>query len=211
MKMEEMQQGSQRQRDRHQTEQRLLKAASELIARDGFQALGVNALAKEAGVDKVLIYRYFGGLEGLMEQLGNQLELWLGDGHKAEIVEYPSYAHFAEVVLWRYAEALRKSILLQRLLAWELVSQDPLIHRLGIARSRAVSQWFLRLGSKTPPPPAGVDVAVLNALLIGSVHHLVLRATSSGDFAGVDLKPEGIWERIRLELSEVIHARLSPP
>jgi AcrR family transcriptional regulator len=37
-----------------------------VLARDGFGAIGINAVAREAGVDKVLIYRYFGGLPELL-------------------------------------------------------------------------------------------------------------------------------------------------
>ena len=40
-----------RKRDRGATEERVLDAAAELLARDGAAALGVNALAKEAGCD----------------------------------------------------------------------------------------------------------------------------------------------------------------
>jgi len=37
-----------------------------LVAQDGCCALGVNAVAHKAGADKVLIYRYFGNLQGLL-------------------------------------------------------------------------------------------------------------------------------------------------
>jgi len=36
-----------------------------LLAKNGFESLGINNIAREAGVDKVLIYRYFGGLPQL--------------------------------------------------------------------------------------------------------------------------------------------------
>ena len=55
-----------RRRDRAATEERILTAVGEVLARDGFAAIGVNAIAKQAGVDKVLIYRYFGGLPELL-------------------------------------------------------------------------------------------------------------------------------------------------
>jgi AcrR family transcriptional regulator len=55
-----------RPRDRAATEERILTAVGEVLARDGFAAIGVNAIARQAGVDKVLIYRYFGGLPELL-------------------------------------------------------------------------------------------------------------------------------------------------
>ncbi|HKZ16288.1 MAG TPA: TetR/AcrR family transcriptional regulator, partial [Geobacteraceae bacterium] len=57
-------------RDREATRTRLIQAVGALLARHGFTAIGVNAVAKEAGVDKVLIYRYFGGLPQLIAAFG---------------------------------------------------------------------------------------------------------------------------------------------
>lgn len=52
-------------RDRVRTEERILAAVGAILAEaGGSRRIGVNAVAARAGVDKVLIYRYFGGLEG---------------------------------------------------------------------------------------------------------------------------------------------------
>lgn len=57
-------------RNRQQTEKRIVDAAISLLAEEGFQSFGVNAVAARAGVDKVLIYRYFSGLDGLLAFIG---------------------------------------------------------------------------------------------------------------------------------------------
>ena len=57
-------------RNKEQTKDKLLEAVRAIIRKEGFQNIGVNKVAKEAGVDKVLIYRYFGNLEGLLKELG---------------------------------------------------------------------------------------------------------------------------------------------
>lgn len=38
--------------------------------------MGINAIAARAGIDKVLIYRYFGGFDGLLESLAAEREIW---------------------------------------------------------------------------------------------------------------------------------------
>ncbi len=38
--------------------------------------MGVNALAREAGFDKVLIYRYFGDLDGVYRAFAAQSDFW---------------------------------------------------------------------------------------------------------------------------------------
>lgn len=54
-------------RDRQQTEQRLIDAVHELITNEGFDQVRINRLAQQAKVNKILIYRYFGGLNGLID------------------------------------------------------------------------------------------------------------------------------------------------
>jgi AcrR family transcriptional regulator len=53
------------QRDSGETKTRILDALGRLIVRDGLATVGINALAREAQADKVLIYRYFGDLDGV--------------------------------------------------------------------------------------------------------------------------------------------------
>lgn len=49
-----------------ETEKRLLEAVSKIIEEEGFTKIGINHIARQAKCDKVLIYRYFGGLDGLL-------------------------------------------------------------------------------------------------------------------------------------------------
>lgn len=53
-------------KNRELTELALLKAVDDLIEEDGFENLGINAVAAKAGLSKMLIYRYFESLEGLI-------------------------------------------------------------------------------------------------------------------------------------------------
>ena len=37
---------------------------------------GINAIARQAGCDKVLIYRYFDNLDGLLQRVADNNDLW---------------------------------------------------------------------------------------------------------------------------------------
>jgi AcrR family transcriptional regulator len=65
-----------RSRDRFRTETRIIKAVGKVLASDGFNGLRINKVAREAGVDKVLIYRYFGGLDELIAAYAKELDFW---------------------------------------------------------------------------------------------------------------------------------------
>jgi AcrR family transcriptional regulator len=55
------------------TAQRILEAARRLLARSGFNALSLEKIAREAGVNKPLIFYYFGNKAGLLRALMNSV------------------------------------------------------------------------------------------------------------------------------------------
>ena len=63
-------------RNRPLTEARILDAVEFLLLEQGYPVVGINAIAKQAGCDKVLIYRYFGGFEGLLQRFAESRILW---------------------------------------------------------------------------------------------------------------------------------------
>jgi AcrR family transcriptional regulator len=179
-----------RPRDRDATARSLLDAALRVLARDGFAALGPNAVAAEAGCDKKLIYRYFGGMDGLVEALAGDLGLWLG-GAAPTAPRSAGYGGRAAALLMGYAEGLRSDVALQRLLVWELAETSAPLRRLEEVRAVAFGRWVRdALGDATPPP--GVDAPAVNAVLLAALHYLTLRSRTLGRFAGLDLAtPEG--------------------
>ncbi len=54
-------------RNRAQTEQRLIDAVGQIIVEEGIDRVRINRIASRAGVNKILIYRYFGSLDGLRD------------------------------------------------------------------------------------------------------------------------------------------------
>lgn len=63
-------------RNRQLTAARIRGAARELLRNEGFAAWGVNRIAREAGVDKVLLYRYFDSLDGLLAAVVAETAFW---------------------------------------------------------------------------------------------------------------------------------------
>lgn len=174
-----------RPRDRDATARGLLEAATRVLARDGFAALGPNAVAAEAGCDKKLIYRYFGGIDGLLEALGGEIALWLG-GPPPDVPPGGDYGARIAALLAGYAKGLRGDVVLQRVLARELDDTSEPLRRLESARSAAFGRWAAAAldGAERPEE---VDSAAINAVLLAALHYLTLRARTLGRFAGMDL------------------------
>jgi AcrR family transcriptional regulator len=100
-----------RKKNRHTTEQAILEAFVAILAHDGFPKANIEAIARKAGYNKALIYRYFGGLDGLIKALA-QSDIFLPtpaqlfpDG-LADILQQPATTRL-NIALKQYARALR--------------------------------------------------------------------------------------------------------
>jgi AcrR family transcriptional regulator len=196
-----------RSRNRDDTRAAILAAAQSLLAEEGFSAFGVNALARRSGFDKQLVYRYFGGLDGLIDAMGETLATWVATRLEPILAQDPGpgYGDLLEAVLHAYLDALRADSLMQKLVAWELSDPSPQVRRLADQRARAMGELVARLrGNRVPSP--GVDTPALNALLIAAVQHLVLAGATSGRFSGLALADDADWDRVKATLSRVIRA-----
>lgn len=195
-------------RDRERTEAAILAAAEAQLAEAGFQAFGVNAVARRAGCDKQLIYRYYGGLDGLVTAVGANL----GARYAQQPGQQPaaqSYGELTERLLLAFLEQFRGDRLAQRIAAWEAAERSPLVDQLAAARAQALGRWMEEArGGLTPPP--GIDAPALNALLIGGIQQLVLASATMGSFAGLPLSEDRNWIRARLALRALIRGVYRP-
>lgn len=194
-------------RDRARTEEAIIAAARTVLAEQGFQGFGINAIARQAGCDKQLLYRYYGGLEGLADAIGNDVARGLGRRLTEQAVEGApdSYAALIEKLVLGFIDVLRADSLLQRIIAWEISDPGPIVVRFAAARSVVLGRWVeMQRGDLVPPP--GVDAPATNAVLIAAAQHLVLSATSIGGFAGIDLASDDDWHRLRNSIRNLVRS-----
>ncbi len=185
-------------RDKEATRRRLVDAVGTLLARKGFGALGVNAVATEAGVDKVLIYRYFGGMSDLLRAFGQSSDFWpsieevVGEDF-AETMGLPLGERWA-LGLSRYARSLRCRPVTKEILAWEQVEQNALIEILREARD----QWFEELMALFPDDNDATDADLVSTILliVGAIHYFIVLSRFRSDFSGMRLDTDEGWDHI---------------
>lgn len=194
-------------RNRTRTADAILAAAKAELAEKGFAHWGVNSIARAAGCDKQLIYRYFGGLDGLAEAIGTDIAAWLEQALSARPGQQPAktYAELATRLLLEFLDALRANPLAQKIVAWEVAEESVLVKRFAAARGRVMMAWIMRERGELVPPD-GVDVFAINALLVAGVQHLVLAGAASGSFAAIDLTQDANWQRIRAAIATMAAA-----
>jgi len=189
-------------RDREATKARILGAVGVVLARDGFGAVGVNAIAKEAGVDKVLIYRYFGGLPELLREWGTSGRFWprvaelLGaDPEAFHRLDAPErYARFFE----HFIDALRERPLTLEILAAEIVERNDLTAILESEREAwgEEASRLLAAGEFARRPA----LRGLTLLLVAGVQYLLVRSRKIRIFGGVDLKKDAGWDELKASI-----------
>ena len=184
-------------RNKEITRDKLVKAVGKVIAEVGFQRLGVNLVAREAGVDKKLIYRYFNGLNGLVSAYGKTVDFWptaeelLGDdlGRIRRMAPYELMSQFFR----QYLRAILKRPQTLEILAWEALERNELTHDLEEVRVRTALEFFELLEQD---PPEDVDLTALVLIMAGAVNFLAVRSRIHSSIGGVDLRSEEGWERI---------------
>jgi AcrR family transcriptional regulator len=185
-------------RDKEATKDRLVGAVGSLLAKGGFSALGVNAVAQEAGVDKVLIYRYFGGLDDLLKAFGKSGDFWpsvtevIGDDPSV-LMQLPLAERWS-IGLSRYADALRRRPVTKEILAWEQIEQNELIKVLRETRE----EWFGELMAHFPDDHEATDADLVATVLVmvGAIHYFVVLGRLQDDFSGIAIGADEGWETI---------------
>ncbi len=184
-------------RDPDATKARLVEAVGRLLARDGFGSIGLRSIAAEAGTDKKLIYRYFGGLPELLEAYADGAQFWpsneeLAGSSLAELRALPVRERWA-LVFKNYVAELRKRPLTREILRWELSGRNEVTTRLERVRESRGVALTAALAHDLPPH---FDAPAVLALLSGGIHYLLLRAAHVRDFNGIDLQSNAGWQRL---------------
>jgi len=203
----------QRSRDRSATEARIFGAVSQVLARDGFGAIGVNAIAKQAGVDKVLIYRYFGGLPELLRAWGASGNFWpraadlLGPDPQA-LLALPAAERYA-LFFEHFIDELRQRPLTLEILAAETMERNELSAILEAEREAWGEQAVQVLGGAefaARPHLLGVTL-----LLVAGVQYLLLRSRRIRTFGGVDLRSDAGWLQFKQAIRSLAHEAFAAP
>jgi AcrR family transcriptional regulator len=198
-------------RNKEQTAQRLLDAVGTVLAREGFAALGVNAVAREAGADKVLIYRYFGGLPGLLEAWGRSGRFWpsVQDllAQEPDLTTLPiaeRYARFFE----HFIDALRSRPLTLEILAAEVQHRNELTALLEAEREAWGEQAGRTVGGKEFI--ARPELRPITLLLVAGVQYLLVRSRKIRIFGGIDLQTDAGWAELKTGVRELALRLFAP-
>ncbi len=190
-------------RSRLATEQRLIDAVGHLLLEQGYPAIGINAIAREAGCDKVLIYRYFGGLDELLMAFAATTELWwevdeIITESAPDCADIP-LTDYLNRLLDRYVAALEARPLALEIMAWEMSAQNSLIEALARTRSERGMALVRRIREYYAQP--NVDIGGILGVFGAAINYLVIRTRKLSQ----QYKTEEWW-RLRQTIEKLLQA-----
>lgn len=199
-------------RDRKATEEAIVAAFEAVLLRDGVAGLGVNAVANEAGINKVLIYRYFQDLPGLARHWASnssfwpsELELIANDPEKFDQLEVRERV---VSVLCNYLGSIRARPQTVEMLAGELTAPNDITRALAdgmAAPGRGVSEY---IKPETADKDIGDRVWKLIFVVTALTAFMSVRERSNPVFLGFDLTQDDSWDFLRETVAEIAAAYL---
>jgi len=194
-------------RDRHTTEETIIGAFDAIMMRDGVTGLGVNAVAQEAGVNKVLIYRYFGGLPGLARHWASHSSFWPTTmeliGHDPDLFADLSVPQRVRTVLCNYIDAIRRRPRTVEMLAAELLTPNDVTRALsdGLVRpGKGVSDYIqLEMAERDIEDDVWKLIYMVNVMTA----YLTVRERNNPTYLGMDLQDDDSWDFLRDTVKEM--------
>ncbi len=191
-------------RDTEQTKKKIVEAVGKLLSQKGFGGIGINAIAREAGVDKVLIYRYFGGLPELLRQFASQGNFWpsLGELLGKPMERFGNLMEAGKAILLGHFRELRQRPTTQEIMRWELLERNELTDELARFREQQGMEILQQLPNGNPDDDR--DLAAMAAILHAGISYLVLRGKTADVYLGIELNTDEGAKRLTKAIEKLV-------
>ncbi|GAB3932548.1 TetR/AcrR family transcriptional regulator [Larkinella terrae] len=194
-------------RNRAQTSQRIINALEEVIAEKGIEGIGINRISEKAGVSKVLIYRYFGGLDGLLThyiKMGRLFPLL-----SPATLEQLRPVHENDLSKLWYKQLVHTYRFFRQFPAAFQVLKATVAEESQMAAeaSAAYDEELTRMVGQLAYVK-GADFQAVSAIMTGAMSYLTLLSKNNRTMIGINLSTEEGWHRIE-EAVRVIYTALN--
>ncbi|KAA2243831.1 TetR/AcrR family transcriptional regulator [Chitinophaga agrisoli] len=192
-------------RNKERSKKKFLSAVGKILKTKGYQGLRVNDIATTAGLDKKMIYSYFGGTDQLIDEYIRSQDFWsnikedkipagIKDGGKA----------FSENMLLSQFDYVFKNKELQKILLWRLSEKRKSLKKLTDVQEKNGEALFRNIMD----PHFGDNdkqFRAVMAILVSGIYYLNLYAAVNGSvFCGLDMKSEEGRDEVKKALSFLV-------
>ena len=194
-------------RDKERTKVKMIQAVGKVLLKKGYTGLNASAIAKEAGIDKSLVWTYFGSLDNLVEEYIAQRDFWkykaadsinnmltFKDGIKEE---------YMSGLLQFQFQALLDDEILQRIMLWGISEKKDFLRHLSDERELIGEEIFKIVDPQFKD--SNIDIRGILAIIVAGVYYLVLHGKTNGSlFCGIDLNTADGEQRVKESIAQII-------
>ena len=180
--------GQPRARNKEQSRQLLLNAVGKIMETKGFAALKVNDIAEVAGLDKKLIYNYFGGTEQLIEEYISTRDFWSNVSMDNLPEDASSGAlESLKTIFTSQFDAVYENKALQKILLWGITERRKSLQKVAAQREESGEELLTNYIDPFFGPDARTFRAI-GAVMVSGIYYLNLYAgLNANTFGGIDL------------------------
>lgn len=187
-------------RDREATEKRLLDTIGQMIIEQGFEKIGINAVSAQSGVSKILIYRYFNSIDGLIAAYIRKHDFWLNTSF--EFSDAVQMLPTIKEMFFKHIERLRIDPVLRKLYRWELSCNNDIIKSLREQREKVGMNLIEQVCTLSGRPKQ--EIAVLSAIITTSTTYLAMLGDYCPVFNGISIDDDNGWKQIYKEVVNLL-------
>lgn len=179
-------------RHRKETEQKLIDAVGWIIKEEGFARVKINGIAEKAGVSKILIYRYFGDLNGLIVEFMKQKDFW--SSYPLPDIKKEELSGFLKEMFRRQVRQMRTDKEFKELYRWEICQKNDFTKVIQKPREENGLK-IISMVRKLTKSGRG-EVAAIATILSAAITYLVLFEDFGDTYNGIDLRRDEGWKQI---------------
>ncbi|AJW61610.1 TetR/AcrR family transcriptional regulator [Elizabethkingia bruuniana] len=179
-------------RNKEKTKQKLLNAVGKILATKGYSELKVSKIATVAGLDKKLIYSYFGSTDKLIDEYIKSQDFWANvDDQEIMTSGFSDGGQeiTTNMILQQY-ETLARNKEYQKIILWGISETRPSLRKLADDRE-AVGNPLLDQVIDPLFKEQSKEYRAILAMLVAGTYYLNLHFTVNGStFCGLDFNKE---------------------
>lgn len=168
--------------DKEKTKQKLVKAVGSILTREGFQNIKVNRVEAVSGVSKKLIYRYFGGLEGLIQDYLEQRDFWNIQIKQMEGSSYDTTTPLEKDEIGSILEDdfrfFEKSPEMQKIILWGISEKNKTLKAIANNRERFGEPVFKK--ADLTFKDSDIDFRAVSGTIVAAIYYLILHGKMLG-------------------------------
>lgn len=179
-------------RNKEKTKQKLLNAVGKILATKGYSELKVSKIATVAGLDKKLIYSYFGSTDKLVDEYIKSQDFWANvDDQEIMASGFTDGGQeiTTNMILQQY-DTLAKNKEYQKIILWGISETRPSLRKLADDRE-AVGNPLLDQVVDPLFKEKSKEYRAILAMLVAGAYYLNLHfAVNGSTFCGLDFNKE---------------------